>query len=168
MSVSTPGVETPLAESWITNRIRNDATLAGLGTHASYPEFVADVGERVYQWVAPEETPSPYIILSQQGATDLVPLGGTRIWAQLDYLLVVVASLSEWAPISPIADRLDALFHVEGALGAAGVIAAADGIQAGRVHETRRVRPFALPEVVAGKQYRRLGGIYRLRVSAGS
>lgn len=129
-----------VADAWLYSKLSGDATLTGL------------VGGRIYGHIAPQEASYPLVLFALQTADDVQTLGPHRIMSNMLYVVRVVGEASSFgAPLSSVADRIDAV--LQAASGTAG---------AGRVLACVRENPSAMVESNKGKQYRYLGGVYRL------
>lgn len=134
-----------VADSWLYAVLAGDSTLVGLATGG------------VYAYNNPNRTPVfPYVLFQLQApGMDVRGVGPVRIMAPMVYLVRgIVEANSFGGNLKTIADRIDTLLQ------------AASGTAAGgSVLSCVREQPFALPEVAGdGRQYRHLGGIYRLFV----
>ena len=146
------GRELWIAESWIYQLLQADAILEALlpGTNA----------QTIWPGIAPTGTPEPYVIVSFQGSSDVNGLGSglARILSSVLYQVAAYGPYSTLGKLAPISQRIDELLH-----GKAGSLL--DGATVlGTVLSCVRERPLTLPEVAGGRQYRRLGGVYRLQV----
>lgn len=146
------GRELWIAESWIYQVLQADATMETLlpGTNE----------QTIWPGIAPVGTPEPYVIASFQGSEDINGLGSglARIMSGILYQVAVYGPFSTLGALAPIAMRIDELLH-----GKSGELL--DGATVlGTVLSCVRQRPLTLPEVAGGRQYRRLGGVYRLQV----
>lgn len=98
----------------------------------------------------PEGVSLPAVRYSAVSSQDTMPIDGTRVLVQIDWMVLVVRQGLEVAPIVPIANALDGALH-----GAQGI---ADNL---RIDCTRR-NPFEMIEPDDdGIQYRHAGGVYR-------
>lgn len=158
MTVATPGAgrELWIAEAWIYQVLAGDATLEAL-----VPGSTA--AETIWPGVAPTGTPEPYVILAFQGGADVRGLGNrtARIFSSFLYQVAAYGPYATLGRLAPIAKRIDELLD-----GKSGTILDDDpgATVLGSVLSCVRERPLTLPEVAGGKQYRRLGGVYRLQV----
>jgi hypothetical protein len=137
--------ETFVADSWLYAVLTGDATLMGLAAGG------------VHGYNNPNRSPLfPYVLFQMQGAgQDVRGVGTARIMAPMVY---VVRGISEGnsfgGSLRQIADRIDTLLHAASGTAAGGLVLVCV-----------REQPFALPETAPdGRQYRHLGGIYRLFV----
>jgi hypothetical protein len=117
--------------------------------------LAAVVSTRIYADLAPQ-TPTivtPYVIFTMLSATDLMVIGGNRVWANSLYLVKGVdKSLTYGGSLKTIADRLDAVVHrFSGVTNADGTVYTAVREQAWRQTETSD-----------GVVYKSAGGIYRI------
>lgn len=148
------GRELWIAEAWIYGVLEDDATLEALlpGTNAA----------TIWPGIAPTGTLEPYVILAFQGGGDVNGLGSglSRIFSSFLYQVTAYGPYSTLGVLAPIAKRIDELLH-----GKSGTILAPDNTTVlGSVLSCVRERPLTLPEIAGGKQYRRLGGVYRIQV----
>lgn len=153
--------ELSIAESWIFQVLAGDAEMDAL--------FMAngstDAEARVWPGIAPSGTPEPYIIAAFQGGRDVNGLGNglARIFSRPQYQVVAMGPAITLGKLAPFAARIDTLLH-----GKSGTLLDDDLTVLGRVLSCVRVRPFSLPEDVAGRQYRRLGGLYEMQIQKGA
>lgn len=137
-------VETVAADQWLFGALSGDASLSAL------------VGGRVYGHVAPQGAQMPFVLFQQQAAgADVRGVGPARIMANLLYVVRIVAESSSFGgSVQTAAGRIDAVLQ-----------AASGTVLAGTVLACVRERPFAMTETDEdGRQYRHLGGIYRMFV----
>ena len=149
--------ELSIGESWIYQVLAGDPALDALAG--------GSVEGRVWPGIAPSGTPEPYIIVSLQASRDVNGLGSglARIFSRVSYQVVAMGPAITLGPLNAWAARIDALLH-----GKSGTLLDDDLSVLGRVLSSVRERPFTLPETVQGRQYRRLGGIYRLEIQKGA
>ncbi len=156
--MTTIVTELSIAESWIYQVLSGDPTLDALAG--------GSVEDRIWPGIAPIGTPEPYIILAYQGARDVVGLGSglARILSRPQYQVAAMGPAITLGTLDPWAARIDELLH-----GKSGSLLDDDLVTVlGRVLSCVRERPFSLPETVEGRQYRRLGGLYRLEITKGA
>lgn len=135
-------METNAAEQWLSTTLKADATLAGL------------VSTRVYNTRRPSTTtPFPCVIFQLQAAgDDLLVLGGVRVWANMLYLVRGIAEQTSYeGNLASIANRIDAVLHAQSGTATAGTVWVAV-----------RERPFQMSEIVDGRTFAHLGGLYRV------
>jgi len=136
-------VETNAAEQWLSTTLKADATLTGL------------VSTRIYNTRRPSPTtPFPVVIFQLQAAgDDLLVLGGVRVWAPLLYLVRGIAEQTSYeGTLATIANRIDTLLHAQSGTATAGTIWVAV-----------RERAFQMSEIVDGRTFAHLGGLYRIQ-----
>lgn len=136
-------METNAAEQWLATTLKADAPLTAL------------VGTRVYNTRRPSATtPFPCVIFQMQAPrADLMVLGGVRVWAEMLYLVRGIAEqMSYEGNLATIANRIDASLHAQSGVASAGVVWVA-------VRES----PFQLSEIVDGRTFAHLGGLYRIQ-----
>lgn len=128
------------ADGWLYSVLSGDATLAGL------------VSTRVYGHIAPQEAAFPLVLFALQSSSDVQILGPNRIMTNMHYVVRGVTEGGSFGgTLKTMAERIDAVLQ-----------AASGTVAAGQVFACVREQPFALVETVQGKQYRHLGGVYRL------
>lgn len=140
------GIEPIIAERFIAERLEGR------------PALVAAVSGRVHGHAAPQaedgEPDYPFVLVTLNAVPpDVGAIGGIQIWSVLEYVVRVVDRTNSWEPLVVPASEIDlALDNTAG------------DVPGGTVHACTRVRPFLLPEIRNGVQYRHLGGVYRLLV----
>ena len=151
--------ELSIAESWTYQVLLADATMQTLAG--------GQLETRLWPGIAPAGTPEPYVIVAYQGARDVNALGNglARILSRPEYQVVAMGPAIALGALDPWAARIDELLH-----GKSGTLLDdPPGLEVlGHVYSCIRIRPFTLPEAVEGKQYRRLGGIYRYEIQKGA
>lgn len=137
-------METNAVEQWLNTTLKADAQLAAV------------VGTRVYNTTRPAGSTLPCVIFQLQAAgDDLMGVGPYRVWAPLLYLVNGLAEQSSYEGVlATINNRIDAVLHAQSGTSAAGTI-----------WTCTRERAFQMPEIVDGREYRRSGGLYRIRAS---
>lgn len=144
--MTDPLIETvDLVEPWLYATLSGDSTLAGLvaavsGTLSATP------------------LPLPFVSFAMQSSLDVTGFSGDRISTDDLYQVKATGLGSSWDEVRPIARRIDALLHRPNMV--VGV--------AGGSLSCIRERTLQYPEVSDGLEYRHLGGIYRIRASAGA
>ncbi len=136
-------METHAAERWLGATLKADGQLAAL------------VGTRIYNTRRPADAALPCVIFQlQTPGADFLGVGAVRIWTPLLYLVYGLAEQESYAGVlASIAGRIDAVLHGQSGSNDAGTIWACV-----------RQRPFRAPEVFAGREYRKSGGFYDMRV----
>ena len=142
----TTGIEPVIAERFIGQQLN------------ARPALVTAVNGRIHGHAAPQaedgEPDYPFVLVTQNAiGQDVAAIGGILIWAVLEYVVRVVDRASSWDPLVVPASEIDAALDDTGG-----------DVAGGTVHACTRLRPFLLPEVRNGVQYRHLGGVYRLLV----
>jgi len=136
-------METNAAEQWLNTTLKADATLTGL------------VSTRIYNTRRPSATtPFPVVIFQLQAAgDDLLVLGGVRVWAPLLCLVRGIAEQTSYeGTLASIANRIDTLLHAKSGTATAGTVWVAV-----------RERAFQMSEIVDGRTFAHLGGLYRIQ-----
>lgn len=130
------------AERWLYGKLKNDATLTGLASGG------------VYTWPVPAGITLPYVLYQNQTGTDIRGTGATRIGVNGLWIVRAIAeTYSFGGNLQSAADRIDALLHGK-----------ASAVTGGVVWACVRTEPFQLVEMADGRQFRHLGGIYRIYV----
>jgi hypothetical protein len=138
-----------LIEPWIYGRLlADDALLALIGGI-----------DHVSGTLSSTELVPPYVTFLMNSTADVIAgAGGDRISTENLYVIKSVVASGSWDDVTPIAKRIDALFHLPYATVTYEALGVVTSI---------RERVISYPEVDDGVQYRHLGGIYRIRASAG-
>ena len=130
------------AETWLYSKL-NEATLKGYATGG------------IFTWPAPTEYSQPYVLFQMQSGRDIRGNGPTIIGVNGLWLVRAIFEQASWGGnLKAAADRINTLLH-----------AASGTATGGTIWACVRTEPFQLVEVVAGRQFRHLGGIYRLWVT---
>ncbi len=138
----TAGIETVVAHDWIKAALDASAALA---THVS---------TRIYYKQAPnDETAYPFVVFQNQSAEDVRGVGLESIMSDTLYLVKAIAQATTWT--TALKGAVSAV-HV--ALTSSTGGSTADG----NVWTAVRMSPFELVESEGGKEFRHLGGIYRI------
>lgn len=137
-------METNAVEQWLNTTLKADTALAAV------------VSTRVYNTRRPAGSVLPCVVFQMQAAgPDMVMLGGVRVWASTLYLVRGIAEQASYeGNLATIANRIDEVLHAKSGVNAAGV-----------VHTVVREKPFQLVSVIDGREFRDLGGLYRIQVS---
>lgn len=141
--------EVVVAERWLAVTLTGDAVLAGMG---------------VYSRKRKAGTSLPAVVFINRPARDFGTVSDIRIWAEMEYIVKAICAGSSVAPIADAAKRIDALLH--GASGDVYDQSTPTPLLIGRVEECVRVGPLYYDENTEDKEYRHLGGIYRVRARA--
>lgn len=158
--------ELSIGESWIYQVLVGDTTMQALATAAGHGSGAGGITKAIWPGIAPAGTAEPYVILAYQGARDVNALGNglARIMSRPQYQVVAMGPAISLGTLDPWAAQIDTLLH-----GKSGTLLDDDLVTIlGRVYSCIRERPFTLPETVEGRQYRRLGGLYRLDIQKGA
>lgn len=132
-------MESSVIARWLYETLHGDVTLMGMVNG-------------VYEQPAPLTSQYPMVIFSQQYETDVVTGDShNRIMSDQSWLVRAIVEAPSYASAIDMAARIDAL--LEGSSGSP---------TGGLVIKCVRTNGFRGPEVNNGKEYRHLGGIYRL------
>lgn len=135
-------LETAVTDTFLYQTLTSDATISGI------------IGTRCYADFAPQGSALPAIIFQLQATTDLNGVGSQRVMVNNLYVVkAVMETASYGGNLATLAQRIDTLLHRQ---------QLRIGANSGYVW-CRRERVFRLAEVGdGGKQYRHLGGVYRI------
>lgn len=130
------------AETWLYTKLHGDSTLLALCTGG------------VFTWPVPATYSQPYVLYQMQSGMDIRGNGPTRIGVNGLWLVrAVFEALTYTGNLLSAANRIDVLLHAASGTATGGVVWACV-----------REQPFQLVEVADGRQFRHLGGLYRLWV----
>jgi hypothetical protein len=127
------------ARQWLYGVLHGDVTLMGLGRDV-FPGGTA-----------PESFGFPFITFQFMSGLDYAAVGAYRIWTNMIWLVKTVGETADVSTLDAIMARIDVLLHRGSGTPTAGIVWAC-------VREST----FELPETIQGKQFRSLGGTYRL------
>lgn len=126
-------------------------------TLQNQPGLATYVGNRIHRGAVPQGSSFPAIIYAMLApGTDLVALGGDRLWAAPVFKVVAAGETSNGLDLEPIADLIDTALH-----NASGTTDAD-----GRVFSCIRLRPFELIERTGTGTFQQLGGEYGITVGS--
>ena len=140
--------EVVIAERFLAATLKGDGVLAGMG---------------VYSRKRQPGTSLPAVVFINRPTRDYTTVSTARIWAEFEYIVKAICAGSSIAPIADAADRIDALLHGASADVYDGSVVP---VRIGRVEEVVRIGPIYYDENTDDKEYRHLGGIYRVRARA--
>lgn len=130
------------AESWLYSKLHGDATLLAL------------VPGGVYTWPVPANISGAFVLYQMQSGMDIRGNGPGRIGVNGLWLVrAVFEALSFGGNLQTAANRIDTLLQAASGTATGGVVWACV-----------REEPFQLVEVADGRQFRHLGGTYRIWV----
>jgi hypothetical protein len=132
-------VETLTVDRWLYQTLTGDTTLMALVTD-------------VHTWPVPQGAALPYVLFQEQAARDVQGMGAERLWATGSWLVRVVSESASWGgDLEAAAKRIDTLLQAQGGT-----------VSGGTVFVCVREHPFRLVESAQSRQFRHLGGIYRI------
>jgi len=139
----TMGLESSAAAQFIYTKLAADSALTAI------------VGSRIYDQEAPQNATYPYVVFSFLSGVDLPVAGGGRLWSNMLFLVEAVGHVSSFGGnLGTAAARIDA------------VLQASNGsVTDGTISACVREENFRMVEELAGEQYRRIGGRYRIYAS---
>lgn len=149
--MSMAGVEGLILSEWVVAALVGDAQMAAaLGVVG--PETV---GARVWEGIAPEGTPYPFVTFTVAEPQDWTGVGTTRVMSKVGLTVKATSRGRSYAPIKAVAQRIDAA--LQGVLN----VPTSGG---GRVLSVIRQNGLQYPEQDGGEDYRHLGGVYEAHV----
>lgn len=132
------------AEIWLYSKLHGDSTLLALCPGG------------VFTWPVPATYSGQYVLYQMQSGMDIRGNGPARIGVNGLWLVRAVAeALSFGGNLQSAANRIDVLLQAA---------SSTSSLSAGVVWACVRVEPFQLVELADGRQFRHLGGIYRIWV----
>lgn len=105
----------------------------------------------------PEVTTTPFTVYALQDGSDLMVIGGYRIWSDGLYLVKACGLASADAAVFALADANDNALHRQG-----GIAVGTDGLMLTCTRERTQI----LPEVVNGASWLNVISLYRIYVQA--
>lgn len=133
------GVELLTVATWIHQTLKADPVFANVG---------------VYDTVAPTDATFPLVIVAEAGdVADTNVLPASRVMTTGTWQVRVAVEGMSWAPAAVLVQRIDALLQGGTAT-----------LENGTVLGCARVAPIKYAEEANGRQYRHLGGLYRVVV----
>jgi hypothetical protein len=138
------GAEVSIIDSWVYAQLAGNVTVAQM------------VGTRIFNTYAPPDIAFPFIIFQQQTLRDVRGVGSDRIMVDTLYVVKGVSQGSDFSQLGTLASAIDVALNVPAGGAATG----------GLVLASVRDEPFALTEVDDGKQFRHMGGVYRIYAQA--
>lgn len=140
-------IENAYAAQWLYETLDGDATLMGL----------LGSGERIHEQPAAQESAFPFVTFQLQSDVDIMTADTrNRIMSDQLWLVRATDATASFATLKTIANRIDVLLQ--------NANGSADGAT---VFHCSREESFRLTEIDNGKQYRHLGGIYRIIIQKG-
>lgn len=135
-------IESLVAEQFINARLRADTALVAL---------LSDGANGIYTDIIPVKATYPAVQVVYYSGADLMHLGNTHIWSDLYYIVRGVCEGGSFVPLSDIAKRLTAaLDNAQG------------NSTGGTVFGVVRTGPFRMAEADGERQFRHLGGYFRI------
>lgn len=134
--------ESTRVDQWIYTVLSADVTLAGI------------VSTRIYADLAPPGSARPAVVFHNQSGVDVIgATESSRIMLDGLWTVLGVAESTTWVgDLQDIADRVDALLHAS----------AGGTADSATIFTSHRIRPLRFVEERNGRQFRRLGGLYRV------
>lgn len=138
------GAEVSIVDAWVAARLAATVAVTNL------------VSTRIYNSFAPLDAEYPFIIFQQQTLRDVRGVGSDRIMVDTLYVVKGISQGTDFAQLGTLAAAIDSALNVP----------PGGAVTGGHVMASVREEPFALTEVEDGKQFRHMGGIYRIYAQA--
>jgi hypothetical protein len=111
----------------------------------------------VHTWPVPQGAELPYVLFQEQTARDVQGMGATRLWITGPWIVRAVMETATYdGDLEAAAKRIDTLLQAQGGT-----------VSGGTVFVCVREHPFRLVESAQSRQFRHLGGIYRIMARQG-
>jgi hypothetical protein len=140
---------------WVTDTLVGDS-MPVTGLQALLGGSQASAAGRVWEGVAPEGTPYPFLTFTVGEIRVVGGVGLVEIMARIPLTLKAVTQGESYAPLVPLVNRAVALIS-----GQANIPTVTPGI-AGLVLTCERIGGIQYPERDGGIEYRHLGGLYEV------
>jgi len=111
----------------------------------------------VWRGVAPPDTPTPFVVFSNQSAVDVITANGLRLMTDQQFQVKAVGPIDETDAISQAASAIDDLLKRTSGTATGGYIL-----------DCHRESILQIDEMVAGDLWTNIGGVYRLEVQQSS
>ncbi len=147
--MSFVGAEVDLIDLWVEDRLRSEAL--------ALSRIDAGLEDRIFNYAAPVGTKYPFIIFQAQAPPrDVRGVGPVRVMVSSLYIVKAVAQTLNYHDLRDVAVVIDRAMTAPSTQAVVG----------GLILTSIREGQFALPEVEDGKQFRHLGGEYRIQAQA--
>jgi len=103
---------------------------------------------------APIGTVPPFVIMSEQAATDVLTVNAIRLFVSILLQIKMIGPASNYAALVAGADRIDALFKSVRSV----------GLGTGGILSCYREQSLAYEEIINGAQFSHLGGLYHIEL----
>lgn len=138
--------EIALGLAWINATLMGDSTMVALtpgGFHRA---------------MAPPDTATPFVMYAWQSGADTTTANAFRLLSELTFQIRAVGPVSDMASVMAVASQIDTLFG-----------GPTSGITTGGIIDAcYRQSPVMFDELVSGKQWSNIGGLYRLEIQRSS
>lgn len=145
------GAEVFTIDEWLYERLTEDTGVQAAMAAAGVPEDT----EYVFSDEAPADAPNPFLVFTLNDGTDVRAIASTpfRVMTNGLYLVKAVCEGPSYGPLRPIVAAMDAAISGPGN-------STDNGVVFGCARDTP-IR-YAEPATAGGRQYRHLGGLYRI------
>lgn len=139
------GAEQDVIDRWVEARLE---------AHTDFNTAYAGLTDRIFDRYAPTGTPYPFIVYQDQSPVrDIRGVGTARVMVESLYIVKVIAQVKTYAPLRVVAHEIDQ----------AMTVGESEAIADGVLITSIRQEGFGMVEVEDGKQYRHLGGMFRIQ-----
>lgn len=137
-----------MIDTWV------EAKLTG---YTAFDGISAGLTGRIYNAYAPPDALYPFIIFQVQSPADIVRgVGTAEVLADTLYVVKAIAQGTDFSALAPVAEGIrSALVESNGV-----------AVTGGHIYVCRYERQFSMTEAENTKQYRHLGGEYRIQARA--
>lgn len=143
--------ETIVADTWLYETLNSDSTL------------MAAVNS-VHSTQASRTSILPYVVFEWLAGSDIMYVNAHRVWHSGVWIVKAVATTGSWNDLSAAAERIDVLLHRQSGIPSGYVDVYSDGMAIGQVFSSVRESAFRNAYSDEGRQYRELGGRFRIDV----
>jgi hypothetical protein len=134
--------ETAQALQWVDATMQADSALMAVATGGTWLSY------------APIGTVAPFVVFSQQVATDVLTVNAVRLFVDILLQIKMIGPASNYAALVTGADRIDALFKSVRDV----------GFSTGGVLACYREQSLSYSELINGAAWHHLGGLYHIQL----
>lgn len=146
--MSYKGAETQMINLWVAAR---------LAAHTDFNTISTGLTDRIFLDLAPDGTPYPFIVFQQQSAPEVVRgVGPEEVMVDTVYVVKAIAQGTSFEHLAPVAAGIRAALHEP----------TGETVTDGVILMSRFERGFSMKEDESTKQFRHLGGEYRIQAQA--
>lgn len=144
------GAEEAMVDTWVRSKLE---------AHAAFDTISPGLTGRIHNRLAPEGTDFPYIVFQAQTPPEVVRgVGFEEVMVDTIYIVKAIAQGTDFLALAPVASAIrTALTSPNGETVTTGI---------GTVFTSRYERSFSMVENEQTKQFRHLGGEFRIQAQA--